>query len=360
MNPVPNGVSENNRGEMVDSHGGTAARSNQIKGEIDRTRAEMGSTVGEIEGRLNPTRLKQDAVEQFHDLKEKLRAEIKQELRDAKENVREATIGRVENMVHGAKDAVSDAGTGVMATLKANPIPAAMAGIGLAWLFMNARKDSGNDRARSFETSRRRYLYDYEGYGRPEDVQSAAYVPSDYRESEYRGEENAYGSSGEENRGVRSAIEDGTGRVGEAINGAQKKGQELTQDLRERASELRDKVGEFGDRTGQRIGRAEEQMREYAGRARNEMRNAEHYVEGVIRDNPIGIAAAAFAAGTALALALPHTQKEDQWMGQARDRLMERAGEAANTAVDKVQEAATQAVEKAGGGENPKAEGTQR
>jgi hypothetical protein len=85
----------------------------EIRAEIEETRTEMGGTLNELGDRLEPSHL----VEQ------------------AKENVREATIGRVENAAKGATDMVMD-------TIKQNPIPAAMAAAGLALLWANRSQDN--------------------------------------------------------------------------------------------------------------------------------------------------------------------------------------------------------------------------
>jgi hypothetical protein len=85
----------------------------EIRAEIEETRIEMGGTLNELGDRLEPSHL----VDQ------------------AKENVREATIGRVEDAAKGATDMVMD-------TIKQNPIPAAMAAAGLALLW--AKRSQGN------------------------------------------------------------------------------------------------------------------------------------------------------------------------------------------------------------------------
>ena len=79
-----------------------------IRAEIEETRTEMGGTLNELGDRLEPSHL----VEQ------------------AKDNVREATIGRVEDAAKGATDMVMD-------TIRQNPIPTAIAAAGLALLWAN-------------------------------------------------------------------------------------------------------------------------------------------------------------------------------------------------------------------------------
>ena len=60
----------------------------------------------------------------------------------AKENVREATIGRVEETAKGVSDMV-------METIKRNPIPAALAGAGLALLWATDRRDPSPETRRT-------------------------------------------------------------------------------------------------------------------------------------------------------------------------------------------------------------------
>lgn len=89
----------------------------EIRADIEETRREMGGTLSELGDRLEPGHL----VEQ------------------AKENVREATIGRVEETAKGMSDMVMD-------TIKRNPLPAALAGAGLALLWANRSKGEQHSR----------------------------------------------------------------------------------------------------------------------------------------------------------------------------------------------------------------------
>ena len=86
----------------------------EIEAEIEDTRLEMGGTLNELGDRLDPGNL----------------------INQAKENVREATIGRVEETAKGVS-------TMVMDTIRRNPIPSALAGAGLALLWANRSKGGG-------------------------------------------------------------------------------------------------------------------------------------------------------------------------------------------------------------------------
>ena len=92
-------------GPLTDSE---QADAGEIRSEIDETREEMGGTLNELGDRLAPAHL----------------------VNQAKENVRDATIGRVEETAKGISDMV-------METIRKNPIPAAIAGTGLALLWAN-------------------------------------------------------------------------------------------------------------------------------------------------------------------------------------------------------------------------------
>lgn len=64
----------------------------------------------------------------------------------AKQGVHDATIGKVEHMVSN----VTDTGSGIVDMIKANPIPAALAGLGLGWLFLN-RQNKGTSNSGQYD-----------------------------------------------------------------------------------------------------------------------------------------------------------------------------------------------------------------
>jgi hypothetical protein len=108
-------VDDVDAGSLTDEEQADAA---EIRAEIEQTREEMGGTLNELGDRLEPGHL----------------------MDQAKENVRDATIGRVEETARGMSDMVMD-------TIKRNPVPAAIAGAGLALLWMN--RSNGHDGYRS-------------------------------------------------------------------------------------------------------------------------------------------------------------------------------------------------------------------
>lgn len=113
-----------------------------IRAEIEDTRAQLGDTIDQIGERLSPSHIKQQIGQSVHD----------------------ATVGRVEDAARAVGNRVSGASKTFVDVLRENPIPVAMVGMGLGWLYWSARnRSSGStsepitdrvaDRARSVATT---------------------------------------------------------------------------------------------------------------------------------------------------------------------------------------------------------------
>ena len=76
-----------------------------------------------------------------------MKARAKEQMHEVKDNMKRKARNTMRDVEHG----VSDAGRGIWATIKDNPVPAGMVGVGLAWLFAN-RREGGNDYSRDWET----------------------------------------------------------------------------------------------------------------------------------------------------------------------------------------------------------------
>ena len=192
-----------------------------------------------------------------------------------------------------------EAGPGIVGTIRANPLPAALTGIGLTWLFVNARRGSSSQ-PRYQDTG---YAYGY---------------PPRYEE---RG-----GPSGPS---AGQALERGRARVGETAGQAQ------------------DKVGQVASRTqdkaGQVVGQAQDRVGRLGDQARYQARRASSGFQRMLRENPLTVGALAVGLGAGVGLAVPQTTKEHEVMGEARDNLVETAQEKAQDAQEKVQRVAEEA-----------------
>ena len=219
-----------------------------IAAEIEGTREQMTGTVQAIGERLDPANIVQDA----------------------KETVREATVGRVEQMTTSAMETASDTGSGILETIRRNPLPAAMAAIGIGLLVMNRSENRSS------------YRQDRYGDGGWRDADA------------YRG---GYGTS----PGVAE-------RAGETFD-------QVGQKASRAASDIRSTVGDLPDHVG--------------SRARDVGWNAQHVVE----ENPLAVGAVAFAVGAAIGMALPETDVERNVLGPAAGRAIDTAERTASETV---------------------------
>jgi hypothetical protein len=109
------------------------------RAQIEQTRSEMSTTIDAIQEKLSPSNIAQQA----------------------KDTVKEATVGKAQEMVSDAGNTAKGFGSNFIETVKANPVPAAIAGLGLGWLFMSGRK---NDSADSYSYSNRQNSAHPSGY----------------------------------------------------------------------------------------------------------------------------------------------------------------------------------------------------
>jgi hypothetical protein len=237
-----------------------AAEAVEIRAEIEETRLEMGGTLHELGDRLDPGHL----------------------MNQAKENVREATIGRVEETAKGMTDMV-------METIKRNPIPAAMAGAGLALLWMNKSSGSSNGNGNG------RYAYDGRGY-------SASY-PYGSGQSDQGGGIGA--KAGEAVSAVGSTVGDAAGTVGQT------------------AQQVTGEVVDRGQQAAQEVG---------------------WRVERFMQASPLAVGAIAIGAGALVGALVPETEQERQVLGDASRQVastvrdtVDEAGRQAEQAVDEAE-----------------------
>ena len=256
--------------------------------DIAATRSEMSQTVDELGDRLAPSAVADRAGEA----------------------VREATIGKIEEKVNDVTNAASDlasnagqtaqeAGSGIVEMIRRNPVPAAMAGIGLGWLWMN-RQPAGSG---SWST------------GRP--VQSGWAVGDD-------GWRRANGSTDSLNSGpsIGDRARDVSTSVGDAADSARRAAGERLDDIGTSASRAADTVGTNASRAADAVGSTASQA----------VSQAQHAVES----NPLAFGAIALAVGAAIGLVLPATQTEKRVMGEAGGRLIDQVETAVSQPLDEM------------------------
>ena len=229
----------------------------EIRAEIEETRLEMGGTLNELGDRLEPSHL----VDQ------------------AKENVREATIGRVEETAKGISDMVVE-------TIKRNPVPAALAGAGLALLWKNRSQDTQGNA--SYAT----------GYG-------------------YQSRPNSTYQNGT-TEGVGSKVGEAASTVGQNVNGA-------VGAVAEGAQQVGGEVVERAGATAQQVG---------------------WKLDRFMQANPLAVGAIAIGAGALVGSIVPETSQERDMLGDASRQVGNTVRDTVDHATSKAEETLDRAEEK--------------
>lgn len=216
--------------------------------DAEQTRERIASTVDDLQYRLNPRNMVNDAVGSLQD--------------------------RGKDIVETAKSTVRD-----------HPIAASAIALAAgALIFGRRRLNSGSD-------------YSFDAY---EDV---------YGGDMNDGYEPTAGMATNDRPGMLD-------RVRDRASGAR-------MSASERASAAREKLGAVRDRTS-----------DYAGRARVRASDARRRASEGFDESPLTGALIGVAAGALLGLLLPRTRREDELLGETRDRLTDAAKAAAKAAAD--------------------------
>lgn len=288
----------NRTNELTDRRG-SSTDPDVIRTEIAQTRAEMGQTIHEIQERLSPKRLKQQT----------------------QEKIREATIGKVEDMTHRAEHEVRNWRTKLVHTVKENPVPAALIGVGLGWLIL---ADNNNE-------------YDYPENNYPTRYRSR-YIE---RTDETQRDLGDLAHDGRER--VNEAAEEARERVNTAVHQVQNRVNEAAESVQESASSARRQLQQTAHETRHQ---AEETAAQLQTSVQQGVRRTKRTFWQTMNENPLAVGATAVAVGALVGMALPSTSVEDRWLGERRDELLdetkERVQQQAQQTARKVQAVASE------------------
>jgi ElaB/YqjD/DUF883 family membrane-anchored ribosome-binding protein len=303
-----------------------------IRAEIRETRERMSDTLEQLGERLNPRHLKEQV----------------------KHDIREATIGRVETMARSAADRVNDTRRSITDVIRENPIPAAMVGVGLGWLYWNSRSQGsqldGSKMSRgSWQAggtlagrSAGGYSTGYGGGAGGRAGASGGYGSAGYRTGYGSGSSvGGYTGDSEGAEGTLDRVRDRAGDIGDTVK---EKASDFGGSVKEKAGALagraQEVAGNVADRAQQVAGTVADRAQEMAGSVADQTRYQARRLEDQFYEHPLAIGAAAIALGLAAGLAVPETRKETELMGDARDQLVDRVREVAGETKDKVQHVA--------------------
>lgn len=319
IEPIPSGLDRTADGEWVvtgndvtstereardevSPAGADDASTGDIREGIEQTRANMSGTIDAIQDRLSPQRLTQQAKDAVYD----------------------ATVGRVGQTMNDVTESAREGGYTVLDTIRQNPIPAALAGIGVGWLIMKVRENAQMRSSRSggsYSSSYGQYRQ-YGGY------------PSSQRRGMYYGGQMSQQGGGQSLTGkAQDTMSQATDKVQGAMSQAAGKAQDTM-------SQVTDKAQDMG-------GQLQDQAQRMADQAQYQAYRAKGWFARTMDENPLAIGLVAVAAGALAGMAVPETDQEREWMGPARDQLVDKAQDVAQDTATKAQRVAKRATDAA-------------
>lgn len=293
----------------------------EIRDDIQKTRASISHTVDLLQERLDPDRLKGEA----------------------QDIVREATIGRLNSMADNMGRKAKRARYNIMETIKDNPVPSALVGLGLGWLLVEGFSQSSRSRYDEDYWAEERYypggegVYDRGVYGYEVDPYEVG--------DEYRSRSR-----------VRESFDRTRERGEQAVDQVRDRAQEMGQQAREQVQNIGEQAREQAENLGSQVREQAEYLSEEARhrmdymsrQARRQAYRARGQFETMLEENPLAVGAAAMALGVALGLSVPETRYEDEYLGPARDDLFDKAQDKAGEVMGKVEHVASEALDSAG------------
>lgn len=313
----------------------------EIRKDIEDTRQRISSDIEAIEGKLTPEH-------------------ARHVVRERAMETRDRVADRIGGTAAVVKSNAVRVGTDFGASVRANPIPVALIGVGTGWLVWQTLRPARREIEMEVEP-----LFDLDV-----DVEEVEAAEVDYATGvmgpvppgmvEDRGEARiARPTNGEGARRAKERAREAGDRAREKAREVKGRASQLAGEARGRASDLasrsKERSRELADRSRERsrelASRSRERSRELADRSRERAMQARDATGEAFDANPIAFGALALLAGIGLGLAIPHTSREDRMLGAQREKVALRArrmaDEARHVAVDSIREGARAARETA-------------
>lgn len=180
-------------------------------------------------------------------------------------------------MAHTTSETSKYVGSGTVQRIKSNPGPAALAALGISWLFMGGK-----------------------GSGTQVQTQTS---------------QSSSGSMGQNVSDMAGQVQDAAGTMTDQVHD----GMDTAID------QVQQTAGQVADQAQQVMSGAAGHVQQSAGQMSATVQQVPAKTRRMVEENPVPLGLVALAVGSAAALLLPETRKENQLMGEARDALVETA-----------------------------------
>lgn len=265
-------------------------RPEEIENDLERTRAEMSSTLDAIQQKLSPGQMMDQAL------------------------------------TYARTSLPAEFGSNLGNAVRSNPVPVALVGIGLAWLAASSRN------SHSGRFGRDQYDPDHDHmYTRP-----------------YAGATHSSGMHDERMHGAVSSVSakgaELKDRASEAGRNVMGKASDIGQRIGESASSMTDHARGITQQASERVSATAQQARmraaELGQRSQQQYYRAKDGVVRTVDEQPLMVGVFGLAIGALLGAVLPSTRREDEMMGRTRDDLLDKAKATASEQAERVKASA--------------------
>ncbi|MGO3057438.1 MAG: DUF3618 domain-containing protein [Halomonas sp.] len=277
----------------------------EIEKDIHRSRERLDSTLHEIEERFSPQQL----------------------FNTSYEYIRQG----------GANEFVSNLGN----TIKQNPVPFLVTTAGLGWLMMAQRNPNQGHRYQRGPSHH--YMDEHASTGYSGSHGSPG-VPVHEGTHTHGGTQN-YTSTPGYVAGNPEPHGDSKGRMSSVKEGAKDKAHHFSEKAKDVAHQIGDKAHHLGEKAQHMGGSMRDSTSHLQHGTRDHLHNISERARHMgssssdfVQEHPLVVGALGVALGAALASLFPTTRKEDEYMGEYRDRALHGAAEAGQEQVDRAQD----------------------
>jgi hypothetical protein len=283
----------------------------RIERDLDQTRSRLGSHLSELQDRLSPGQVIDDLMGYFR----------------------------------GSEGA--DFGRSLLDSVRGNPLPAAVTGIGLAWLMASGPRQGGPAQAAT-PGPRRVNVYrgtsgsSQDGYGY--DDMNSRMLAAEQGVARQTGEaEQAYAARIDEARGqaiglarqAQESAESFAERIRQTLGSAKQTLAESTHDMRDGVGAATASLGEVAKNTASSIGGATQTATDAIVRSGRTAGQTGGNLVSAFAENPVLLGVLGLAAGALLGALLPQSEQEEAALGDIAGQARETARGLAHDAVDR-------------------------
>lgn len=282
----------------------------QIREQIEETRSQLSETIDAIQDKLS-----------IANISEQVKDQVSEQIGSAVESAKGAFFDKATDVVNTVGRSFRQLGKSDLAKkTQENPWLVSVIGLGIGAV-LAGMLTSGGKKKKSASYRYKKYEGDYKGRVADHSVRNLQSGGANRERTESSRDKRA--------EATHSTYENVSGAASTALEG-----------VRGAAGSAYEGVGSAASKTYKSVGKASSFAYEKAGDLGEQaMKNYNHYIE----ENPLAVGAVAFAVGAAVGWAIPLTKVENQYLGEVRDNVVEKAQASAQEAIGTVKQMASEA-----------------